>query len=38
MSARTPAVRCTVDGCPYLTRTPDQRCPLHTTTTKETQP
>ncbi len=29
MSNRTPAVRCTVDRCPYLTRHPDQRCPLH---------
>jgi hypothetical protein len=29
MSTRTPAAPCTAPACPYLTRTADQRCPLH---------
>ncbi len=35
---RAPRTPCTAPGCPFLTRHPDGRCPLHRPTTKETTP
>ncbi len=31
---REPLRQCSIDGCPYMTRDPSKRCPLHREATR----